>query len=170
MQSDGRLVSAGRLAAPRYRGLADAARQIVAAEGVGGLWRGVGPAVQRAGLVNLGEYVFKYLFIIMSFFSMLWPHTQGISKPGTVVFDAHVIPFFLAFSLLLTPSFPHALIGPGWRPTTRRSGLCSPLAWWLITRLRMPPPPSARALWPLWYAARPRRMRHGVVTLGRRFN
>ena len=55
MQADGRLMAAGKLAQPRYRGMADAARQIVAAEGVVGLWRGVGPAVQRAGLVNLGE-------------------------------------------------------------------------------------------------------------------
>ncbi|KAJ9505932.1 hypothetical protein QJQ45_017011 [Haematococcus lacustris] len=55
MQADGRLVAAGLLAAPRYQGVADALRKIVAAEGVRGLWRGCAPAVQRAALVNLGE-------------------------------------------------------------------------------------------------------------------
>ncbi|KAL6753463.1 uncoupling protein [Haematococcus lacustris] len=55
MQADGRLVAAGLLAAPRYQGVGDALRKIVAAEGVRGLWRGCAPAVQRAALVNLGE-------------------------------------------------------------------------------------------------------------------
>ncbi|KXZ45470.1 hypothetical protein GPECTOR_54g211 [Gonium pectorale] len=37
------------------KGMADCVRQIVAREGWAGLWRGGGPAVQRAALVNLGE-------------------------------------------------------------------------------------------------------------------
>ncbi len=36
MQADGRLVASGQLAAPRYRGLVDAARQILASEGGAG--------------------------------------------------------------------------------------------------------------------------------------
>ncbi|GLC71627.1 hypothetical protein PLESTF_001142800 [Pleodorina starrii] len=57
LQAEGRLVAGGKLAAPRYqaRGMADCLRQIVAADGWAGLWRGGGPAVQRAALVNLGE-------------------------------------------------------------------------------------------------------------------
>ncbi|PNH09111.1 Mitochondrial uncoupling protein 4, partial [Tetrabaena socialis] len=55
LQAEGRLVASGKLAAPRFKGMWDCLRQIVAAEGVAGLWRGGGPAVQRAALVNLGE-------------------------------------------------------------------------------------------------------------------
>ena len=55
MQADGRLVAAGLQAAPRYRGVAHAARVIMAQEGLAGLWRGSAPAIQRAALVNLGE-------------------------------------------------------------------------------------------------------------------
>ncbi|EFJ41445.1 hypothetical protein VOLCADRAFT_98630 [Volvox carteri f. nagariensis] len=55
LQAEGRLVTAGKLAAPRYKGLTDCFRQIVATDGLAGLWRGGGPAVQRAALVNLGE-------------------------------------------------------------------------------------------------------------------
>ncbi|KAL2633752.1 hypothetical protein R1flu_005231 [Riccia fluitans] len=53
MQSDGRLIKMGH--APRYTGLADAFKKIVKTEGVRGLWRGVGPNIQRAFLVNTGE-------------------------------------------------------------------------------------------------------------------
>ncbi|CAM6090146.1 unnamed protein product [Calypogeia fissa] len=53
MQSDGRLIRMGQ--APRYTGVVDAFTKIVKAEGVTGLWRGVGPNVQRAFLVNMGE-------------------------------------------------------------------------------------------------------------------
>lgn len=55
LQADGRLVAAGVQAAPRYKGLGDAFRAIAQQEGVGGLWRGSVPAIQRAALVNLGE-------------------------------------------------------------------------------------------------------------------
>lgn len=55
LQAEGRLVASGKLAAPRYKGMADVLRQVVAANGVAGLWRGGGPAIQRAALVNLGE-------------------------------------------------------------------------------------------------------------------
>jgi len=55
MQSDGRLVAAGKLDAPRYNGLFDAFTKIKAAEGVGGFYAGCWPAIQRAALVNLGE-------------------------------------------------------------------------------------------------------------------
>ncbi|KAG2500322.1 hypothetical protein HYH03_001898 [Edaphochlamys debaryana] len=55
MQAEGRLVASGQLAAPRYRGMADCLRQTLAQGGVAGLWRGGGPAIQRAALVNLGE-------------------------------------------------------------------------------------------------------------------
>lgn len=55
MQADGRLVASGKLAQPRYHGLMDGLLKIVRTEGVLGMWRGTGPAVQRAALVNLGE-------------------------------------------------------------------------------------------------------------------
>jgi len=55
MQSDGRLVAAGKLDAPRYTGLMDAFNKIKAAEGMGGFYVGCTPAIQRAALVNLGE-------------------------------------------------------------------------------------------------------------------
>jgi len=55
MQSDGRLVAAGKMEAPRYTGLMDAFTKIKAAEGVGGFYAGCTPAIQRAALVNLGE-------------------------------------------------------------------------------------------------------------------
>lgn len=55
MQSDGRLVAAGKLEAPRYNGLMDAFTKIRAAEGIGGFYAGCTPAIQRAALVNLGE-------------------------------------------------------------------------------------------------------------------
>jgi solute carrier family 25 uncoupling protein 27 len=55
MQSDGRLVAAGKLDAPRYTGLFDAFNKIKAAEGMGGFYQGCTPAIQRAALVNLGE-------------------------------------------------------------------------------------------------------------------
>jgi len=55
MQSDGRLVAAGKLSEPRYVGLMDAFNKIKAAEGVGGFYAGCTPAIQRAALVNLGE-------------------------------------------------------------------------------------------------------------------
>lgn len=55
MQADGRLVAAGKLPAPRYSGVLSALVTIARQEGLAGLWRGTGPAVQRAALVNLGE-------------------------------------------------------------------------------------------------------------------
>jgi len=55
MQSDGRLVAAGELSAPRYNGLADAFTKIKEAEGMAGFYAGCTPAIQRAALVNLGE-------------------------------------------------------------------------------------------------------------------
>ncbi|PNW84038.1 hypothetical protein CHLRE_04g218650v5 [Chlamydomonas reinhardtii] len=56
LQAEGRLVASGKIPAPRYKGMGDCLRQIVAQEGgMAGLWRGGGPAVQRAALVNLGE-------------------------------------------------------------------------------------------------------------------
>jgi solute carrier family 25 uncoupling protein 27 len=53
MQLDGRLIRLGQT--PRYTGVVDALSKIVKTEGVTGLWRGVGPSVQRAFLVNMGE-------------------------------------------------------------------------------------------------------------------
>ncbi|KAJ7529290.1 hypothetical protein O6H91_15G042600 [Diphasiastrum complanatum] len=53
MQSDGRLVKLGH--SPRYTGISDAFSKIIKNEGLFGLWRGVGPNVQRACLVNMGE-------------------------------------------------------------------------------------------------------------------
>lgn len=61
MQADGRLVAAGKLASPRYKGLWDGLRTVVKQEGLLGLWRGSTPAVQRAALVNLGVSVFAKL-------------------------------------------------------------------------------------------------------------
>merc|ERR1712110_157281 len=55
MQSDGRLVAAGKLDKTRYSGLFDAFFKIKAAEGVRGFYVGCWPAIQRAALVNLGE-------------------------------------------------------------------------------------------------------------------
>ena len=56
MQGDGRLVAAGKLDKPRYTGLFDAFTKIKAAEGMGGFYAGCWPAIQRAALVNLGEW------------------------------------------------------------------------------------------------------------------
>ena len=53
MQSDGRLASRGLPA--RYIGISDAFTKIVKEEGFLGLWKGLGPNVQRAFLVNMGE-------------------------------------------------------------------------------------------------------------------
>jgi solute carrier family 25 uncoupling protein 27 len=53
MQSDGRLVTRG--IPPRYINIADAFAKIIKEEGFLGLWRGLGPNVQRAFLVNMGE-------------------------------------------------------------------------------------------------------------------
>jgi len=55
MQSDGRLVAAGEMKAPRYTGLMDAFTKIRASEGIAGFYAGCTPAIQRAALVNLGE-------------------------------------------------------------------------------------------------------------------
>eukprot|EP01116_Phalansterium_solitarium_P004197 TRINITY_DN15119_c0_g1_i1.p1 TRINITY_DN15119_c0_g1~~TRINITY_DN15119_c0_g1_i1.p1 ORF type:complete len:307 (-),score=27.26 TRINITY_DN15119_c0_g1_i1:145-1065(-) len=53
MQADGRLVKQGHPA--RYTGIFDALVKVSRQEGLGGLWRGWLPNVQRAALVNLGE-------------------------------------------------------------------------------------------------------------------
>ncbi|VVA20519.1 PREDICTED: mitochondrial [Prunus dulcis] len=53
MQADGRMVRQGLQ--PRYSGCFDALNKIVRSEGIGGLWKGVFPNVQRAFLVNMGE-------------------------------------------------------------------------------------------------------------------
>ncbi|GMI87399.1 Uncoupling Protein 3 [Hibiscus trionum] len=53
MQADGRLISKGLQ--PRYKGPFDAFKKIVSTEGIGGLWKGVLPNIQRAFLVNMGE-------------------------------------------------------------------------------------------------------------------
>ena len=53
MQSDGRLVARGF--PPRYINIVDAFTKIIKEEGFWGLWRGLGPNVQRAFLVNMGE-------------------------------------------------------------------------------------------------------------------
>ncbi|KAJ4843955.1 Mitochondrial uncoupling protein 3 [Turnera subulata] len=53
MQADSRLVSQGLQ--PRYSGPFDALNKIICAEGIGGLWKGVFPNIQRAFLVNMGE-------------------------------------------------------------------------------------------------------------------
>ena len=52
MQSEGRLAPGQR---PRYAGVADAYRSIVRAEGVAGLWTGLGPAVARNSVINATE-------------------------------------------------------------------------------------------------------------------
>lgn len=53
MQADGRMASKGLQ--PRYSGPFDAFKNIIQTEGIGGLWKGVFPNVQRAFLVNMGE-------------------------------------------------------------------------------------------------------------------
>ncbi|KAK3001754.1 hypothetical protein RJ639_020481 [Escallonia herrerae] len=53
MQADGRMISQGLQ--PRYLGPLDALNKILHQEGLGGLWKGVFPNVQRAFLVNMGE-------------------------------------------------------------------------------------------------------------------
>eukprot|EP00884_Botryococcus_braunii_P007290 jgi/Botrbrau1/16562/Bobra.0385s0005.1 len=55
MQADGRLMAAGQMVRPRYRGLLHGLGTVLKEEGLRGLWRGSSPAVQRAALVNLGE-------------------------------------------------------------------------------------------------------------------
>jgi len=52
MQSEGALAAG---AAPRYRGVVDAYASIVRAEGVRGLWTGLGPAVARNSIINATE-------------------------------------------------------------------------------------------------------------------
>ncbi|KAK2969036.1 hypothetical protein RJ640_007901 [Escallonia rubra] len=53
MQADGRMISQGLQ--PRYLGPLDALNKILHQDGLGGLWKGVLPNVQRAFLVNMGE-------------------------------------------------------------------------------------------------------------------
>lgn len=53
MQADGKMVTQGLL--PRYSGPFDALQKIINTEGIGGLWKGVIPNMQRAFLVNMGE-------------------------------------------------------------------------------------------------------------------
>ncbi|XP_037477981.1 mitochondrial uncoupling protein 3 [Triticum urartu] len=53
MQADSRLLAQG--IQPRYTGILDAFTKITRAEGLLGLWKGVGPNAQRAFLVNMGE-------------------------------------------------------------------------------------------------------------------
>ncbi|KAL9687919.1 hypothetical protein QQ045_032330 [Rhodiola kirilowii] len=50
-----RMQADGRLGLRRYSNIMDALNKIVRSEGVGGLWRGVVPNMQRAFLVNMGE-------------------------------------------------------------------------------------------------------------------
>ena len=50
-----RMQASGRGQGPKYNGIMDAGRQIVQQHGIKGLWKGWGPNVQRAALVNLGE-------------------------------------------------------------------------------------------------------------------
>nr|DAD34923.1 TPA_asm: hypothetical protein HUJ06_005563 [Nelumbo nucifera] len=67
MQANGLQVSRGLQ--PRYTGSFDALNKIIGTEGLGGLWRGVIPNVQRAFLVNMGElacYDHAKHFIIQS--------------------------------------------------------------------------------------------------------
>ncbi len=52
MQSEGRLAAGQR---PRYAGVMDAYRTIVRAEGVAGLWTGLGPAIARNSVINATE-------------------------------------------------------------------------------------------------------------------
>lgn len=53
MQADIRMVEHGLK--PRYSGPLHALKSIIDTEGLGGLWKGVFPNVQRAFLVNMGE-------------------------------------------------------------------------------------------------------------------
>lgn len=55
LQTDGRLVAAGKLAQPRYSGVIDAGAKIMAQDGFIGLYKGGLIAIQRAGICNLGE-------------------------------------------------------------------------------------------------------------------
>lgn len=50
-----RMQADGKLGERRYLNVVDALSKIVRSEGVGGLWRGVVPNMQRAFLVNMGE-------------------------------------------------------------------------------------------------------------------
>jgi hypothetical protein len=50
LQADGRLRALGQ--APRYRGMGDALATIARAEGAGGFFRGLGPSLGRAAVIN----------------------------------------------------------------------------------------------------------------------
>lgn len=50
LQADGRLKALGK--EPRYRGTADAFARIWREEGLGGYYKGIGPSVQRAAIIN----------------------------------------------------------------------------------------------------------------------
>ncbi|OVA12207.1 Mitochondrial carrier protein [Macleaya cordata] len=85
MQADGRLVSQGLQ--PRYTGPFDALNKIVRTEGLGGLWRGVFPNVQRAVLVNMGElacYDHAKCFVIQKQIceDNIYAHTLGSTMSG----------------------------------------------------------------------------------------
>lgn len=53
MQADSHLAIQGLK--PRYTGPLDTLQKVVCAEGLGGLWKGMFPNIQRAFLVNMGE-------------------------------------------------------------------------------------------------------------------
>lgn len=55
MQADGRLVASGKLSEPRYKDLGHALKTVMQQEGFLGLWKGSGPAINRAAMTNLGE-------------------------------------------------------------------------------------------------------------------
>lgn len=111
--------------------MVDALSKIVAQDGVDGLWRGGGPAVQRAALVNLGELA---TYDSVGVFCLLKPwylFLMRLALPDPHVFSCkHTTSWPVLWRAERSDAAPRGGVGSLVRRCSCRDRCSLPHTWW----------------------------------------